>query len=243
MQKFTIFTIIFSVIVVSITTELVVQDYLEKLYPDPSTLQANIISNDDTDTFINDQRNLEDEKEPEPKEEENNSAPIDQESEDRIKELLDNLEKETEEPEPLSASSIRINTLLPALPINSVEYSDAAYPGKLFHLIETTDIETDQVAYGIFRVGDNAIGSAYEFKFATELEGESAFQLILRRASNFQDITVNQTDQFGEESFYINNVVKVAEVFLVFRRDNYVYAFAYKKDLHDAFKEFFDILV
>ena len=50
MQKFTIFTVIFSIIVVSITSELVVQDYLQKLYPPAETLQTNA-TNSATDTF------------------------------------------------------------------------------------------------------------------------------------------------------------------------------------------------
>ncbi|MBP7819720.1 hypothetical protein KA036_02705, partial [Candidatus Gracilibacteria bacterium] len=42
MQKFTLFTIIFAVIVLSITAELVTQDYLAKLYPQNSA--ANLLA-------------------------------------------------------------------------------------------------------------------------------------------------------------------------------------------------------
>jgi hypothetical protein len=132
MQKFTIFTVIFSVIVISITTELVIQDYLQKIYPPANVLQANSLSND-FGVYYEDNTPVE----PKPKTEEiQNETPIDEITTDedlkdrteRVKEILDNRRGTQEEPEQDTqtslATSIRVKTLLPALTIEGVQLQE-----------------------------------------------------------------------------------------------------------------------
>lgn len=247
MQKFTIFTIIFSVIVVSITTELVIQDYLQKLYPPAGTLQANTLS-DDFGVYYEDET-------PEPKteeeaqvvEEEPDTEPTEEELQDRtekVKEILDRRRGVVEEDESTSNNgSVRVRTLLPALTIEGVKLIDLDYPGKMFQIIDTATVEASNIAYGVFQTNQGTIGSMYELKFRNEIKAEEGFNIIRLQAEDFEGIETNKTDQFGESSFYVNNVVKVNDVFVIFHQDNYIYAFAYKKDFHEVFKAFFAVLV
>lgn len=249
MQKFTIFTIIFSVIVISITTELVIQDYLQKLYPPASTLQTNTL-NDDFGVFYEDDTPVEPKTEEQPVETEEEPAeqPSEEELKDRterVKEILDRRRGVEEDPEEDKGinSSVRVRTLLPALSIEGVQLKNLNYPGKMFQIIETESLDAAEIAYGVFQLESGTIGSMYELRFRNELRAEEAYTLIKAQAASFEGIETNETDQFGESSFYINNIVKVNEVFVVFHQDNYIYAFAYKKDYHEVFKAFFAVLV
>jgi hypothetical protein len=242
MQKFTIFTIIFSVLIITITAELVVQDYLQKLYPNPEALQSNALNannfEDYLDTNTDEPENLKSRVE-----ELLDSEPTDDEQEDSVSPLqeLSNELNQTDSEQDLlpSAVSVRVETLLPALDIDSVQYAEKEYLNKLFQLIDTTKMPIDRSAYGLFTVNGTTIGSVYEYRGKTELDAEAIYSQIKADSDAYPEITVNETNQFGESSFYINHIVKVGEVFVVFQKDNYVYAFAYKKDLHDKFREFF----
>ena len=114
MQKFTIFTIIFSVIVVSITAELVIQDYLQKLYPPAETLQADSITREDFEVFVPDTSEpaAEDPEEDDPEEEEDRVT-------SKVKEILDRKKAENTLSSADETSSVKL--LMPALNVDGVK--------------------------------------------------------------------------------------------------------------------------
>ena len=124
-----------------------------------------------------------------------------------------------------------------------MKFRESDYPGKLFTLIDTEDLDARSIQYGVFTVNDTVIGSSYEMQFKTELDAEKAYRTLIVRGNNLQGIEANETNQFGERSFYLNNPVKVGEVFVVFQQDNLIYAFGYSNTLHEKFKAFFGVLV
>ncbi len=236
MQKFTIFTIIFSVIVVSITAELVIQDYLQKLYPPAETLQADSITREDFEVFVPDTSEpaAEDPEEDDPEEEEDRVT-------SKVKEILDRKKAENTLSSADETSSVKL--LMPALNVDGVKFRQDDYPGRLFGLIETEDLDIRSVLYGLFTLSDTVIGSSFEMKFKTELDAEKAYRTLIVRGNNLDGVETNETNQFGERSFYINVAVKVNQVFILFQQDNFIYAFGYPTNLHEKFKAFFAVLV
>lgn len=251
MQKFTVFTIIFSVIIITIVAELVVQDYLEKVYPPASSLQASATQDDEFEFFYPDQELPEEEEAESDEEEESDTSnkvlEILEENRSEIPEEGKETEEETPResaPEELSTNiSARVQTLLPALSIPNVEYKPGTFNGRLFNLVTTEDLAIKEATYGFFEVDADIIGSFYEFETKNTLIAESTYEKLIEKFDEFPEIEINQTNQFGDQSFYINHSVKVNEVFVVIQKDNYVYSFAYQNQFHEVFKAFFGVLL
>jgi len=162
MQKFTIFTVIFSVIVLTITTELVVQDYLQKLYPPPGSVQASTLGDDDFGVFYNENGEAigsEGETTPEDDLQDSEEEP----RTSKVREILNEQREEDVESTigVASGGSIRIKTLLPAVNVAGIKFEDSDYPGKLFHLIETSDLEIEEISYGLFKLNSFLYANAY----------------------------------------------------------------------------------
>jgi len=242
MQKFTIFTIIFSTIVITIIAELVVSDYLQKLYANPQNLQASAISSSNFENFV---------------------APFEQQDVEQSEtaELARRLQQIAGTQTPVAEQDLsqapieqnvataptistqtapltRVSNLLPALRIQGLQLSPKVYDNRLFQLISTEALDATRSTFATLDIDQEVMGSVYEFLFRTPVDAENAFDEIRILANSFPNIDTNQTNQFGDRSFYINNLVKVGEVFLVVQKDNYVYAFGYKRDSHETFKTF-----
>jgi len=253
MQKFTIFTIILSTIVVTIITELVVQDYLQRVY-NPTALQASTLGADNFESFVTQVSESDSAKTPTEtlieKLQETALNPDDYSDQDTrlLTEKLDNIRPSSRDEviaEELTDNATllsRVDTLLPALQLPGVALQKSTYQGKLFQLISTAEIDFAETAFGTLQVDQEIVGSVYEFKARTEIDAEKAFDDIRILANSFPNISTNQTNQFGDKSFYINHLVKVGEVFVVVQRDDRIFAFAYKKDYHESFKTFFGVL-
>jgi hypothetical protein len=258
MQKFTVFTIIFSVIVVTIVAELVIQDYLEKVYPPAGSIQASAITGDEFEFFYPDEQDAES---TDPETEQAEEEP-EQESTNKVLEILeenrsddqdeaeetpdDARESAEEEPDQFSLeaeTSARIDTLLPALNIPNVEYKPGIYNGKLFNLVSTDSIAVKESVYGFFEVDGDNLGNFYEFEMKNTLLAESNFKKLKTLFEEFPEITANQTNQFGDTSFYINHASKVDLVYVVIQKDNFIYAFGYQSQFHETFKSFFGVLL
>jgi hypothetical protein len=227
MQKFTIFTVILSVIIITIIAELVVQDYLQKVYS--PLVQTNTLGTSNFDDFIAPFAD---------KAEEDTGT---QELADRIKELIPSTTNNSIEVV-ASKPFDEIIKLAPALQIPNLAFEQVTYENRLFQLIDTTSLNLSGAAAADINVGSAAIGSSYELKSRTPVDAEKNFDEIRILANSFPSIDTNQTNQFGDRSFYINHLVKVGEVFLVVQQDAVIYAFSYKKEYHETFKTFFGVL-
>jgi len=247
MQKFTVFTIIFSTIVLTIVAELVIQDYLQKIYPPSSSLQASVATQDDFDFFYPDQEIQNEDLAEQNKDETNNVLKILEESRDNSEETASehNAPKEetqTDKPSLKVETSVRVQTLISALDIEKVKYKPGTFGGKILDLVSTDDLPVKNIILGYFEV-ESVIGSFYEIETKNPLISETVYQELKNRFEQFPEIEINETNQFGEASLYINHSVKVNEVFILMKKDNYIYCFAYKKDYHDIFKNFFALLL
>lgn len=253
MQKFTIFTIIFSTLVITIIGELVVQDYLQKVY-NPSSLQANALGAGDIQDYVAPFDAASDQTEEQSSVAEltarlqelaNNTNP-DSTKEDSSQETDADSVRPNSREELINANSEqpfeRIESLLPALQIEGLALSKDSYNQRLFQLIDTSSLDFVSTEYAVLNQNDQAVGSAYEFELRTAVDAENAFDEIRILANSFPSIDTNQTNQFGERSYYINHLVKVGEVFLVIQDQNKIFAFAYKKEFHEKFKTFFGVV-
>lgn len=240
MQKFTIFTIIFAVIVLSITAELVVQDYLSKLYPPSSA--ANLL------------RTLDDlegsapvESTDSEQEFDNSNEPDQPETDSEATEP----EADIEDTEPTVQGDFKISesivNLLPTIDIDGLQYSPVNFDGSIFQVIKLipgpVEINPDEVALGQLDATEGAVGAIYEIPLANKQEARKLYIEIKNQAKAISTLDVNETNQFGENSFYLNHQAKVSQVFVITVSKNKVYALGYSKEYHETFKPFLGLLL
>jgi hypothetical protein len=249
MQKFTLFTIIFAVIVLSITAELVTQDYLAKLYPQNSA--ANLLATIDDPNLDKDEPEVdkeleaeadadaEEEKSEETESKENDPA----ENIDPIAKIKSAADRIAQNFRPSEA----IMALVPAIDLPGIKYEAINFNGKLFDLFDVKELDPDDVSLGTLSVAvgeqKTLIGAAYELPFPDKTDARRFYTRIKSEAKAASDIDTNETNQFGENSFYINHQAKVAQVFLVTLKGDKVYAFAYKNEYHETMKPFLGLLL
>lgn len=251
MQKFTIFTVIISTIVITVIAELVIQDYLQKLYNPGTALQANTLGQTAyVAPFKNNTQEASDSNLDELKQRLQDLAqkntPDTNTDSDAVTDTAESELRPSSRQEILNNNAIipfeRVESLLPALQIPDLKIDKQAYNKRLFQLIDTSSINFAAESFGLILSRQDTIGSTYEFSLLTSVDAENAFDEIRILANSFPNIDTNQTNQFGDRSFYINHLVKVGEVFLVVQQENQIFAFAYKKEYHETFKTFFGVL-
>lgn len=242
--------------VLSMTAELVVQDYLKKLWP-PS-VSADLLKQIDENAFSDSDISLEDPiTESNLSDEEidsNTEEPSNSDSNTPASNLGASLINAPEAPlsenlttDEESLISEQVLDLLPTIDYGTIKFQPANYSGKLFELLDTTPFNPDEVALGqLIRTdqGQNeAVGAIYELALPNQTEARKLYVQIKSQARDVAEIEVNETNQFGDNSFYLNHKAKVGQVFLVILGDNKIYALAYQKDLHEVMKPFLGLLL
>lgn len=229
MQKITILAVLLSIITISVTLELVAQDYIQKVRPEiEETVEASVLKLAPFTDYIESQQI------------------IDQAS--QAQEVIDQAnqtqqEQTSEEESSPNPTSVRLDSLLPALDISRLQYESQAPTTTIFNLVELKDLDINKNVYGFLRSDGDLIGSISEITSTNEKESQQIYQEIKAIAGSFREFSVNETNEFGSNSFYINPSEENKDAFLVMHNDNLIYALAYNKDLHSQFKEWFELLL
>ncbi len=101
---------------------------------------------------------------------------------------------------------------------------------NLFGVIKTEELVYQDVK-NLFRI----------YKISGDLyTGIKANFLSLTKRSD--SININETNSYGDKSFYFNDFNKNDTAFLVILKNNTVYGLEYKKDNHDIIKKLIDLL-
>ena len=76
------------------------------------------------------------------------------------------------------------------------------------------------------------VASFYEFDPGSLQSAKEVYDLIKQKCSGEIGVILNETNSFGEASFYVNYFEFPEKVFLVFRKGTKVFSFTYNKELH-----------
>lgn len=233
MNKFTIFTIILAISVITVTSDLVVRDYLrgEGLN---SVLTLNkevspVIASDDE--VVTDAESQE-------------SPPA--------KEIA------REEPTEVSTST-------PAIPSQPVEIRTPPQPtitqqviaaggftgtltekhfdGRLYQLLDLSKFAVESVA--LYELQENGLPAASitEIALKDEIRALQLYSLLQNKTKTYIDLSLNETNAYGDRSFYINHAKKKDEAFLTVKIGSRIYGFAYVKFFHPEIKKLISILI
>lgn len=220
MSKFTLFTLFLSAVIVVIVAELLVDDYIKN---PAKNLQANVLNtqvqNSAPGTVNN---NVAPNVTPAPQ-----TLPVSPNS-------IVNPPADSSIVPAVDGASPKITfALVSASGFQDVTLQRSIFNGLLFEMVDIQDsLSTPVIQQHLLKNNTSRIATFYEFPFGNKgLSGE--FYLLLKQKvmANI-NLVVNETNGFGEGSFYVNSVEHPEWVFLVVKKGNNVYALTYLKEYH-----------
>lgn len=291
MKKFTVFTVILTIIIVVVASEILVDEYLPSLdtsegegltFNLPESLdvsssgQTNVLESDSglnnrlggSDSLINATGDITD------------SEILPSENSESLFNLdeLGNLPTELQSDElPVieGASSDFLSTTSAAPdstnPTGLKDFEDASYTampanvylrdeqiksagfvggyiekeandGYLYKNIYLEDIQDIEVEKNLIRTEDEMLARVYILKAGLDNNINEVYQLLKIRASESLDVQVNETNEFGLASFFMNDSKRSNTAFLTVRIGTFIYGFSYPKDYHSQVKNLVQLL-
>ncbi len=132
---------------------------------------------------------------------------------------------------------------LQGMGFTGMHFERVSADGLLFQVIDVTDvINLSKVRFNLTD-GKNVYGVLTEFLLADAAKASSFYATLKQKGSAFApDIKLNEVNVFGDHSFYLNDSKRLGTAFLVVQADNRVFTFSYPKASHDFFKKLIQLL-
>ncbi len=224
MQKITIIAILLSAIVLTIAAELVSQDYIQKVRPEiEDQVEANVLKLGSFTDYIQQKELIENAEE--------------------AQEIIDEAAPEQPSDSNEALESVRLNTLILELDIPRLQLRFQEIPERLFDSFQISKDLVNKEVYAIVSSDQQTIASIQEIVTDDEKKSQQIFEEIKAISSSVPSFSINQTNEFGDRSFYINPNQDSDSAFLINQKGTLIYAVAYQKQYHDQFKDWFELLL
>lgn len=115
--------------------------------------------------------------------------------------------------------------------------------GKLFKTIEIGDLEDTEVEKYVIQSDEALLAKVYVFKIGIQADGNEIYNLLKSRADEEPTAEINETNQYGSASFYMNDSQRSSSVFLTVRIGPLIYSFSYPKEYHPQIKNLIQLLM
>lgn len=229
MKKFTIFTIILAVSVITVTADLVIREYYD------SGAGVNILG-----TQV---------KGPQPVDEKTDAQSYQESENDETEAAAPQVEEQRAESEIESRPQSKLITPEPS-PLNSdlikqsgfTDVFDKAFEGKVFELLDVTNIPVTDISLYEMHAEGVPVASISEIALADEIRALQMYELLQNKTKPYIDLSLNETNVYGQGSFYINHAKKPDEAFLVIKLGKRIYSIAYLKFYHPEVKKLISLL-
>jgi hypothetical protein len=144
-------------------------------------------------------------------------------------------------------SSLKGNVYLREDMIRSAGFSGAsleeeAHNGFLYKTIFIDDLYDVEVVKYSVKTADTILAKVYIFKIGASADVHQVYEVLKIRASEGLDITVNETNEFGVNSFFMNDSGRSNAAFLTVRMGSLIYGFSYPKEYHAQIKNLIILL-
>lgn len=124
----------------------------------------------------------------------------------------------------------------------SAYLEEQAFDGYLFKNILVNDLHDVEIEKTLIRSKEILFAKVYIFKAGIESDINEVYQLIKLRSSEGLNVDINETDQYGAGSFYMNDPSRSNTAFLVVRVGAVIYAFSYPKEYHAQVKNLIQLI-
>ncbi len=244
MNRFTIFTIILSVSVVTMLSDLLLRDYLQGQGMQTSVISADKNTSgseeeispvlagteeviDDSETVISDDTTVEE--------------PTTDTKPAEVVEKVDTPKEEVKAPV-TNAPVFLTDAIIKAAGFTGTP-EDKQFTGKLFQLLDLGNFAVEKIKTVSVEQNQVLAASMTEIIVADEIQALQLYLLLQNKTKPYIDLTLNETNAYGDRSFYVNHAKKPNEAFLVVKIRNRIYGFAYVKFYHPELKKLITLLM
>jgi hypothetical protein len=220
MHKFTVFTVILSIITISVVVDIVVNGYsISKDYI-PEASEVEVIDSSDLANHLADKAGEE----------------VALEAEEKI--VLIPEEEVVEE-----AGEVVINTgstitedLLKAVGAEKGIIKNSPEKPYLQAVELEGNVKNSLKIVNLFDF-EEYLGTIYELNFGSQTEAEQFYSDLKAQSIAVEGANIRETDSFGEQSFYFNQEGKTKTAFVTLRIGANIYGFEYPHKSHQIFKD------
>lgn len=124
----------------------------------------------------------------------------------------------------------------------SAYMEDEKYDGSLYKTIYTDDLYDVSVKKIVIKSTDALFAKVYVVKVGPNSSLDDVYQVLKIRGAEGLESEINETDEFGDESFYMNDTRRPNTAFLTVRIGNLIYGFSYPKEYHAQVKNLTKLL-
>ncbi|MBD3360298.1 hypothetical protein GF366_00685 [Candidatus Peregrinibacteria bacterium] len=286
MRKFTIFTVILTIVILVVVAELFVNDYLPRIFgsADVSNLEFSLpdslnLSDNTESNMLGADIDYSNINEPEKYEEitlgvsgidsvdnSEDTEPEDAKIEDSLILPTDNdflpINNEKQQnpnyPEAVSStglpdfedenfSSFSRNVYIREDMIKSAGFIGAylekePHNGFLFKTIYIDDLIDVEVQKTVIRTEDSLFAKVYTFKIGPMSSINEIYEVLKMRAAEGLNVEINENNEFGNNSFFMNDARRQEVAFLSVRLGSLIYSFSYPKEYHSQIKNLITLL-
>ncbi|PJC37323.1 hypothetical protein CO046_01125 [Candidatus Peregrinibacteria bacterium CG_4_9_14_0_2_um_filter_53_11] len=240
MNKFTIFTIILSVSAITVMTDLVIRQYLtdggfasvlepKAISPVLEDPNPEAVLASDTSSTQREEVDAQDDKGPDAQE------TFEAASAARVG-----------DDEPISRPKTAPETLITESQVEAAGFNgvlqEKHFDGKVYQLLDISNVPVESL--GLYFIEANGVPAASitEIVLRDEIQALQLYSLLQNKTKPYIDLTLNETNAYGDRSFYINHAKKQDEAFLTVKIGNRIYGFAYVKFFHPEIKKLIQLL-
>lgn len=268
MNKFTIFTVVLAVVVVAVASQMVSDKYLPTLktstfdipeaseeVASPNKLGADIQyeepvkveelstdSGDGADGGADDGADLSDQIPFE------GGEPADETVAVKVAPKVTVDSADFEDPNfSFSAPKYTPNVYLSEEQVQSAGFKDATLEkeesdGFLYKTVYVSDLFDVVMEKVAVKSGEELMARVYVFKVGPNSKADEVVNVLKLRADDLKGVEVNETNEFGDRSFYMNDSGRASTVFLTVKFGSMIYGFSYPKDYHSQIKNLIKLL-
>lgn len=110
----------------------------------------------------------------------------------------------------------------------------ATFDGNIFQTVDVADLNIE-VKKQYVANNDEVFGAVYSFSVDEGMQNE-LYRIMRERSAFGTTVEINETNTFGDNSYYMNDSKRESTAFLVIRKGVSFYAFAYPKEFNQYFK-------
>lgn len=145
------------------------------------------------------------------------------------------------------ASSPSTSVLIREDQVRSAGFASAyleteAHNGFLYKTIYIDDIEDVTVTKTAIKSGDTLLVKVYVFQIGTINSVDQVYEILKLRGSEGLNTEVNETNEYGNGSFFINDSQRQNVAFLTVKIGALIYGFSYPKEYHAQVKNLVALL-
>lgn len=122
------------------------------------------------------------------------------------------------------------------------QFTEKHFNGKVFQLLDVTKIPVDAIGFYDISQDGATVVSVTEIALKDEIRALALYTLLQNKTKTYIDLTLNETNAYGDRSFYINHAKKPDEAFLTVKVGKMLYSFAYVKFYHPEIKKLIQLL-